>query len=382
MSSTSKAQSKVAVSNLDLSKLRYSKVTIPKSGLGKYLTVQYDYGKDVGIKPLLLDFPLMFSWGANKDDREYDGQVKKDKYNLTVQFPRDSDEAQQTEEIRATFQKLCDLEDQLMQDAADNAAQWGLTDKRSGKALPLSLGHSEAPGAILRWPQDKKTKMIIKDDPDKKPSIQFKFQIVDDHIQCSVFNEKKQMVYCPQNKSGTISPEICDISKDEFLDLIPKFSNVKCIAGMTIWFQGGSVMPSLTVQQILCYKPQNTRVELSECLFDNGLSEEEQQRANVAAAAATMVDDDNGFRASASTSAPMQIIDESDDEAEVVMPAVAAKKPAGVVVPAKAPPAPAADTDDDVSDEEAALITAKPAAAVVAKPAAGKKVVVKKAAAK
>jgi hypothetical protein len=290
--------------------------------------------------------------------------------------------------MKATFQKLVDLEERLLEDATNNAKDWGITD-RTGKALQVSLGHPLASGALLKWPLDKKTKMIIKDDPDRKPTVQMKLQVTDDRMQCSVFNEHKKMVYCPQNKAGTIAPEISDIDKNEFLDLIPKYSNVKCIASMTIWFQGGSVMPSLTVQQVLCYKPQNMRVELSDCLFDGGLTEEEQARADVAAAtSAKEAGDDVPQMAQAS------IVDDSDDEAEadIVMPAPAAAKPKapvaaaepkkGVVVPAKAPPAAAADDEDgDVSDEEAAPLVAKPAAAA-AKPAAGKKVIVKKAAAK
>lgn len=375
MSSASRAQSKVTVANLDLSKLRYSKVTIPKSGLGKYITVQYDYGKDGGVKPLSLEFPLMFSWGANRDDREHEGQAPKDKYNLAVQFPRDSDIAQQTDEMKATFQKLIDLEERLLEDATNNAKDWGITD-RSGKALQVSLGHPLASGAILKWPLDKKTKMIVKDDPDRKPTVQMKLSVTDDRMQCSVFNEAKKMIYCPQNKAGTIAPEICDIDKNEFLELIPKFSNVKCIASLTVWFQGGSVMPSLTVQQVLCYKPQNTRVELSECLFDGGLSEEEQARADIASAVAAKDNDDD-----APQMAQASIVDDSDDEADIVIPDAKPKAPVaaapepkkGVVVPPKAPPAAAAD--DDVSDEEE---EAAPLVKPAAKPAAGKKVVVSK----
>lgn len=378
----SAAPAKIALTELNVNNICYGRVTTPKSGQGSYIGVNYNYGGKHGVKPLSLEFPLMFSWGASRDDRPTNDPYPKDKYKLSIQFPRESQPEAQTPEIKLAYEKLVELENKLKADGALNALAWGFADSEGDPIAP-TLGHSKAQGALLKWPLDKsnpnsKVKKLVKNDPEKRPTVQFKLQQINKQFQCSVFNEKLQMVYCPQNKAGTIAPEICDLSADEFCDLIPKFSNVKVIASLTLWLENPNIVPSLTVQQVLCYKSEQTRIEPSECMFGAPLTEEEQMCAKVASATAVDDSGDHGLSSHMQTAA---IVDDSDDDdADVVMPVAVAEPKKGVVVPPAKVPVAAAVDDDEVSDEEAPVAAAKPAP-VAAKPAA-KKVVVKKAAAK
>lgn len=335
--------STVKITELDVTRLSFGKIASPKDGAGKYVNVMYD------AKPLTIAWPLMFSWGAVKDDRKI---ITKDAYNLNLQFPKASDEESSTPELKLALEKALELEKAIHTAGVVNAAKWfDLVEDENGVEVPrtrsqITMGHSESNGAILKYASDKLTKKLIKNDKERPPGLKFKLQQdkVTKAFQCSIFNEKLKMIYCPQNAKGTI-PD--DITNANVLELIPKFSKVKCMTSLTIWIQGSQLMPSFTLQQAQCYQPTNMKADLTQCLFDAPTEDEHKQMQTAAATAVSVaVDDDNATDA-------LQVED-SDDDAEVVMPvAVAVKKSApAVVVPAAPVPAPAAAQEDDGVEEE------------------------------
>lgn len=367
--STAIIMSIVSITDLNVSKITFGKLTVPKTGKGAYINITYEG------KPLMISYPLMFSWGAAQDTRNQDEAGSSEKFNLNIQFPRASDTESNTEEIQLALQKTKELEKAIHDAAEVHAAKWfNLVEDENGNEVPLkrnqiTLGHPKG-GAILKYKLDRTgaTPKLIKNNPEVPPGIKFKLQKDNKTglFRCSVFDENCKLLYCPQDARGTIPEEI--VNADIFA-LMPKFSKVKCIASFTIWIQGTSVMPTFTLEQALCYKPENLRQDLTQCLFGAPTAEEHKQMQSAAAVAtATAVADvDNG------TSDGLQIED-SDDDADIVEPIVVAKKATPVVVPAAVVPTPAHQEEDDeeVAPKAAATTTKKVVKKIVTRSATKK----------
>src|SRR6056300_1497003 len=74
-------------------------------------------GKSVGIR-LMLELPLMLTWGAQKYVDESTGRVT---YKMALQFPR---KEYSTPETDVCLQKFIELENMIKEDATLNSMEW------------------------------------------------------------------------------------------------------------------------------------------------------------------------------------------------------------------------------------------------------------------
>jgi hypothetical protein len=362
----------VNITNLDVSKLGYGKFTVPKSGKGSYVNVTYR-GADGKEAPIQLMFPLMFSWGASRDDRE---GVLGDKYKLSLGFPK-KDDPMDTEEMRTVLANLAKLESQFKKDAVKNATKWGITgqgDDGEVTERDITMGHPLAGGAILRYTREKSTGPVkgklIKNDPNKPPTLQIKLQqnFETKHFMCSIFGEDKQLLYRPPLSEDEVKKRVTvseDVLNADVLSLLPRFGKVLCACSLTIWIQGNTLLPTLTLQQAITQIPANMRADYNSCVFGELSASDVAQLKEASSTIASISGEP------IEVTAALEVEDSDDDEP--VMPAVKSTrssipvaKAVGVTVPVATVPA-AADDDEDESSEEEPVQQKKPIKRTVTK---------------
>ena len=106
-------------------------------------------GKNVSLMTasgtqLLIQFPLMFTWGVNERVDENSGRVS---YDLTVSFM----ETDTTTAVGSFFHKLKELQEKVLDDAVTNCKLWFGKSKMSREVVEAMMY------PILKFPKDKTT---------------------------------------------------------------------------------------------------------------------------------------------------------------------------------------------------------------------------------
>ena len=182
-------------------------------------------GKSVSLllngQRLVLQFPLMFTWGVNAWDSD-DGSYKK--YDLNLTWSSKSDD---TSEGRF-FKAMEDLQSKILEDAVNNRKQWFGKSKLS-KEVAEALMYP-----ILKYKKDKTTG---EPDMDSNPSMKLKLVKVwgtDDTFKLELYDMNKKALYLGESED----PEWENTAHPE--DLIPKRSHMKGLMECTgLWFAGG-----------------------------------------------------------------------------------------------------------------------------------------------
>jgi hypothetical protein len=174
-------------------------------------------GKNVSVvlngHNLVLQFPLMMTWGVNEWDSD-DSSFKK--YDMNLQF-NTSDES--TSE-GAFFHALEDFQEKVLMDAVTNSKEWFGKSKMSREVAEALMY------PVLKYPKDKQT-----GEPDKTrlPTMKLKIPYWEDVFKVELYDMDRQALYLPKgdwDKTPT--------------DLVPSRSHVKGLLECTgLWFAGG-----------------------------------------------------------------------------------------------------------------------------------------------
>ena len=185
-------------------------------------TVDTRGGKKVQVRlhgqPLVLQIPLMFTWGVNERVDENSGRVS---YDMSLVF-----ESDKSTSINSFCEKMKELEQKVLDDAVSRSKEWFGKRKLSREVAEAMMY------PILKYPKDKST-----GEPDyaRNPSLKLKLPFWENKFKIELFDMKGVPVYLPV-KDGCESPQ----GDKTPLDIIPSRSHVKgLIACNGLWMAGG-----------------------------------------------------------------------------------------------------------------------------------------------
>lgn len=162
------------VKNFDVKKLTYGSVKLNKNGKGKSGGIYY------GGKKLLLQFPLMFTWGASE---MVDDETGKKSYSVSIPIKND-----QTEASHALFQAMTAIQEKVLDDASTHSKEW------FGKTMTREVAEALFT-PIVKYPKVSKTDSSP--DYTKTPSFKTKIQYWDDKFTIEVYNMNKEELFGP-----------------------------------------------------------------------------------------------------------------------------------------------------------------------------------------
>ena len=259
----------VKYSALSSAHVNYLKAKTNKSG-----------GKSVGIR-LMVELPLMLTWGAQKYVDEVTGRVT---YKMSLQFPR---KEYSTPETDICLQKFIELENKLKEDATKNSMEW--FNKPKDKMPPQVIDALFHP--MLTWPKEPQTG---ERDMTKSPTLNVKLENYDG-FNCEIYDVNNNMLF-PDKENPDVTP----------LTLIPKAINIACVIQCGgIWFAGGKF--GVTWKLFQCVVQPRPSLK-GKCLIS--LSNEAKKEITKASV------EDEPEQVVVSRSTAVEIVDDSDVEDE------------------------------------------------------------------
>lgn len=294
--------------------VKYSKMKVNKVG-----------GKSVGImnsdtgKSLILQTPLILTWGANKFVDEKSGKTT---YDMALQFPRDD---YQTEENKKFLDAMVAFQNKLKSDAITNSKEWFNKPKMTPEVVD-ALFHP-----MLTYAKNKDTGEA---DMTKSPTLKVKIPYYEDQFNCEVYDTSAKMLF-PSETGSTQTP----------LELITKASNIIAVIQCGgFWFANGKF--GVTWKLIQCVvRPKPTLK--GRCLISVSSENKTQLEKAAPASASSSVqlgqdEDDEDDASEEVGTGQLKVVEDSDEEGESTAsdPQVAVA-PVVVEEPVAAPATPA-----------------------------------------
>lgn len=162
------------VKNFDINKITYGAVKVNKNGKGKSGGIYY------GGKKLLLQFPLMFTWGASE---MVDDETGKKSYSVSIPIKND-----QAEASYPLFKAMHAIQEKVLNDASSHSKEW------FGKSMPREVAEALFT-PIVKYPKVSKTDSSP--DYSKTPSLKTKIQFWEDKFTIEIYNMEKQQLFGP-----------------------------------------------------------------------------------------------------------------------------------------------------------------------------------------
>lgn len=192
---------------------------------GKSIKIQ-----DIRKNTLVIDTPLMLTWGINKMIDEDSGKVS---YSLSLQFPS---EQYMNASAELFLEKIKAFENKILDDCVKNSKEWFNKPKMSREVAEALYTPT------LKYPKDKAT-----GEPDytRAPSLRIKISYWD-----GKFNTELYDMDCSPIFNSTTNQDAV------FENLVPKTSHViACVQCNGIWFAGGKFGVTWQLVQAMVRKP-------------------------------------------------------------------------------------------------------------------------------
>jgi hypothetical protein len=315
-----------SVEEWNVSKCSYGPVRTNARG-GKSIKVL-----DENRNNLLLEAPLILTWGVNKMVDEDTGRVS---YNMALQFPSGEYGNQATQ---AFMDKMKDFEDKVLEDAVANSKAWF---NKSGMIREVAEALFTP---LLRYPKNKDTG---EPDYDRSPSLRVKIPYWEGKFSVELYDMDGNCIFDGDSTSLADKP---------FETYIPKGSHVATMLQCNgLWFAAGKFGVTWKLVQAMIRSPVRIK---GRCFFKTSASDRKEQLERA--------DREEAFLKEKG------VIGNDDDE-EVVDTTVADSDDEEEVAPA---PAPAPEPEPEPEPEPAPA--PKKAAKKVAKKVSKRKVTKKK----
>ncbi len=266
--------------------VKYAKMKVNKVG-----------GKSVGImnsetgKSLILQTPLILTWGANmfKDDKS--GKVT---YDMALQFPRDD---YQTEDNKKFLDSMVTFQNKLKQDAIANSKEWFNKASMSREVID-ALFHP-----MLSYSKDKET-----GEPDmtKSPTLKVKIPFWENQFNCEVYDTESKMLF-PNEATPNTTP----------LELITKASNISALIQCGgFWFANGKFGVTWKLVQCVVKPKPSLKGKCLISLSSEVKKEIEKSNGGSSSSQALQVEDDedDDVEEDASGVGMLKVVEDSDDE--------------------------------------------------------------------
>tara|TARA_B100000795_G_scaffold269881_1_gene260883 strand:+ start:5518 stop:6384 length:867 start_codon:yes stop_codon:yes gene_type:complete len=234
----------------DATKISYKEPVVNKKG-GKSVQLNLDG------QPIVLQIPLMLTWGVNERVDEQSGRIS---YDMALQFNDDSPT------VLKFLEALKVLENKIKTDSCDSMCKkWHGKSKMSREVIDALMY------PILKYPRLKDSNGQPTSDPDynRFPTMKLKVPFWDGNFAVELYNMERKALYLPD---GNTDPSVTPVTA------IPKASNVKGLIQCTgMWFAGGKCGVTWKIVQ-LCVRPPARLLGSGTChLLDDSDDEEEEK---------------------------------------------------------------------------------------------------------
>ena len=198
--------------NFNSSDVTYKKPTTNKRG-GKSVQLQ------LNGEPLVLQIPLMLTWGVNERVDEDSGRVS---YDMALQF-----QPEKHSSISKFLTAMKELEQKVKDDAITHSKEWFGKTTMSKEVVDVLMY------PILKYP--KKKDDSGEPDHDRDPTLKLKIPYWDKKFNIELYDMESNCIY-QTVKEGENGPQ----GIKNPVDLVPKASHVSGLIGCTgLWFAGG-----------------------------------------------------------------------------------------------------------------------------------------------
>jgi hypothetical protein len=247
------------------SKISYREAVINKRG-GKSVQIQLDG------QPLVLQIPLMLTWGVNERVDEQSGRVS---YDLALQF-NDHNPA-----VVKFLDSIKEMEDKIKNDSCgDMCKTWHGKSKMSREVIDALMY------PILKYPRIKDAQGKPTGDPDysRSPTMKIKIPFWEGKFNVEIYSMDKKQLY-PSSSGSTP------------VDVIPKASHINGLIQCTgIWFAGGKCGVTWKLVQS-CVRPPARLLGTGTCHIeddsDDEAADDNLSKKEVAESAPTFDDEDD-----------------------------------------------------------------------------------------
>ena len=251
---------------------------------------------DARNNTLILNTPLMLTWGVNKMVDEDTGRVS---YNMSLQFPS---EAYANESTSTFFEQMKALESKVLDDAVKNSKEWFNKAKMSREVAEALFT------PMLKYPKDKVTG---EPDYDRSPTFRIKIPYWEGKFNTELYNLDGSVLF----------NDATDLTTTTFETLIPKTSHAACIVQCNgLWFAAGKFGVTWKLVQAAVRRP----VRIQGSCFVNLTSDDRKQAESIS-------------RREAEEAASAEVADELDEVAQVEVADSDGEEEEEVAAPAPAP---------------------------------------------
>ena len=217
-------------------------------------------GKNVQIQikgnPLVIQFPLMLTWGVNEFTDESSGRVS---YDMALQFGGGVSSVEK-------FQKaMKELEDKILDDAtSEKCKEWFGKSKMSREVAEAMMY------PILKYPKVKDGPTKGDPDYDRFPTLKLKLPYWENKFSVEFYDMNRKPIFIPSadienSPQGNKTP----------MDVVPKASYVKGLLACTgIWMAGGRFGVTWKIVQANV-RPPTRLVGTGTCHIDDDSDDEE-----------------------------------------------------------------------------------------------------------
>lgn len=193
-------------SAFDVDNVSYKEPRLNKRG-GKNISVLYNGN------PLVIQFPLLFTWGANERVDEQSGRVS---YDVSLSF----NSKEEGSPVGDYYLKLQQLQEKVLDDAVSNSKLWFGKAKMSREVAEAMMY------PILKFPKDKNTG---EPDTNRDATVKLKLPFWDGKFNTQLYNMNKEQVFGQDFET-----------ESTVMEVIPKKSHIKGLMQCSgVWFAGG-----------------------------------------------------------------------------------------------------------------------------------------------
>ena len=217
-------------------------------------------GKSVSIRlkgqPIVLQIPMMLTWGVNERVDEASGRVS---YDMALQFGAGVSSVEKFQEA------MKELENKILDDATSSKCkEWFGKNKMSREVAEAMMY------PILKYPKVKDGPN--KGDPDfeRYPTLKLKLPFWDNKFSVELYDMDRKAIFIP-TKDASTSPQ----GDKTPMDIVPKASYVKGLLACTgIWMAGGRFGVTWKIVQA-SVRPPTRLVGTGTCHIDDDSDDEE-----------------------------------------------------------------------------------------------------------
>lgn len=253
----SASDSIIKAKHFDSSSVTYRAPLVNKRG-GKSVQCQ------VNGAPIVLQFPLMLTWGVNERVDEQSGRVS---YDMALQF--ENGKSPSIEKFQSNLEAF---QNKILDDAVVNSKEWFGKSKLSKEVAEAMMY------PILKHP--KKKDGSGEPDYDRSPTLKLKIPFWDGKYNIELYDMTGKPAYIPQDTARKMGIEAPQGSRSP-TDLVPKASHVKGLLACTgIWMAGGRFGVTWKLVQA-CVRPPVRLVGSGMChIADDSDDEEMSENLN------------------------------------------------------------------------------------------------------